>query len=529
MLSYHYFNNKKLLSVFLISLALCVFFVHGFPIYILDEAKNAEAAREMFGNGNRIIPFFNGELRTDKPPLHYFFMMLGYKLFGINPFGARFFSAVMGALTLTCTFYFVRKLRDEMHAVVTWVVLASALFFIQLFHQAVPDPYLVACVSIALFMFFDFYKTRNKATLFGFYILMGLGTLAKGPVAVALPGLVAFIFLWSKRILFTKKLFEFRPFLGMAIVLLIAMPWYLAVHKATDGAWTQGFFLEHNLNRFGGEMEGHGGIFLITWAFVILGLLPFSVFIIQGFANGWKERKNDFVFFSLIMSVVFILFFSISSTKLPNYTMPCYPFVAVLIASYLIKVFKGELSHKSTQWSLIALLIISVALPFAVYFVFSVEKQLMHLRWIGLWFSVVVIGAILALYFIKQKNPKSSFYALGLSWMLMGTILFSVIYPKLLTQNPVTKSSEFMKSQDAILVYKRMDAAYPFNYNRTFEITSSMAVVKDFLEKNPNGYVISNHKEALKEFQGLENIDVLLDYKALFENHKTVIIKRKTN
>nr|WP_293304666.1 hypothetical protein [Allomuricauda sp.] len=79
------------LLVFLLALAICTSFIGAYPIYILDEARNSEAAREMFVTGDIIVPYFNGQLRTDKPPLHYFFMMLGYKLFGVNAFGARFF------------------------------------------------------------------------------------------------------------------------------------------------------------------------------------------------------------------------------------------------------------------------------------------------------------------------------------------------------------------------------------------------------------------------------------------------------
>ncbi len=80
------------------------------PIYILDEAKNAQCAREMLQKGDWIVPTFNNELRTDKPPLHYFFMMLAYKVFGINEFAARFFSVVMGLLTVFLTYLFTKNI-----------------------------------------------------------------------------------------------------------------------------------------------------------------------------------------------------------------------------------------------------------------------------------------------------------------------------------------------------------------------------------------------------------------------------------
>ena len=85
-------NNQKAWIFAVFAAALVSFtFINAYPISILDEAKNAEAAREMLSSGNFLVPFFNGELRTDKPPLHYYFMILGYKLFGVTALGARFF------------------------------------------------------------------------------------------------------------------------------------------------------------------------------------------------------------------------------------------------------------------------------------------------------------------------------------------------------------------------------------------------------------------------------------------------------
>ena len=91
-------KNKTSFDVLIILAAglMCFTFLNSYPVSILDESKNVEAAREMIESGDYWIPKFNGELRTDKPPLHYYFMVIGMKLFGVNEFGVRFFSALMG-------------------------------------------------------------------------------------------------------------------------------------------------------------------------------------------------------------------------------------------------------------------------------------------------------------------------------------------------------------------------------------------------------------------------------------------------
>src|SRR5690606_33466479 len=94
---------------------------------------------------------------------------------------------------------------------ITAFLLCSAIFFVQEFHLAVPDPYLIFFVSFALFNFYDFYhirrlsevEARNSNLIFRknylswllFYTSLGLGVLAKGPVAIALPGLIILVFL----------------------------------------------------------------------------------------------------------------------------------------------------------------------------------------------------------------------------------------------------------------------------------------------------------------------------------------------
>lgn len=525
MKSFQLFKKISLWQVFLFSFLVCICFIFTYPIYILDEAKNSEAAREMLMSGNFIVPYFNEVLRTDKPPLHYFFMVLGYKIFGVNAFGARFFSAVFGALTLTGTFYYVKKLFSEELAQLTWFVLVSAFFFVQVFHQSVPDPYLIFFVSMAMYSFLDFYKNRKLSALLIAYVFIGFGTLSKGPVAIALPGLVLFMFLWMKKELFSKKLLNYKPFLAILIVLLVAVPWFYAVHKATNGAWTDGFFFKHNLNRFGSKMEGHGGIFIITWLFVILGLLPFSVYVVQSFIFGFKQRKNDLLLFAYIVSCVFVGFFSISQTKLPNYTMPSYPFIALLIAFFLQEQMQSDKGKKQLKLGLIILLILSILLPIGGFIALSIEEQLKPARWYSLFILIVTVGSGIALRLFNQDKVRKSLLIVGFSWVGLSFFLHGFIYPKLFKENPVSMAQEILPKNAKIIAYKRFDSAFPINFNQTFKVVDSLDEVEQFFKENPEGYVMSNDGSR-KDLLQL-NTEQVLHQKAVFENHHTLIVKKK--
>lgn len=522
------FQFSKFYSILmLLAIALlCFVNLGGHPIYILDEAKNAEAAREMFVNKDWLVPTFNGELRTDKPPLHYWFMMLGYQIFGVSAFAARFFSAIFGIMTLVSVFHFTRKFFDLKKAQLTLLVLLSSIFFIQEFHLAVPDPYLIFFIVFSLLNFYDFYLNGQRKSWWFFYLSMGFGVLAKGPVAIALPGLIVLIFLLIKRDFQWKTILRLNPFLGGLITLLVALPWFYLVHQATNGAFTQGFFIEHNVQRFGNEMEGHGGLPFVTWAFVLLGLLPFSFFMIQGFVLSWKKRKtNDFLLFSWIVAIVFIGFFSVSSTKLPNYPMPSYPFIAVLIGFYLHELIEKRTAIKSYQISLWVFLVISFLMPIAAYIVLTkVETQLFPARGTSIYLLVLPLGTFLSMYYARKKQVVKSILALGSSAMLLTFCLFQFVYPALLEQSPLVKSKEILQQHPNTIVYKGYDPAFLFNFERNFPVTDAKSEILQFIQQNPEAIIITKEK-ILRADWGNENIEILVQQKALFENYTLVIFK----
>ncbi|MEL6975468.1 MAG: glycosyltransferase family 39 protein [Bacteroidota bacterium] len=519
------FFKKESLWVFVFAFVLCIAFSGSYPIYILDESRNAAAAFEMLVRNDWIVPTFNNQLRTDKPPLHYFFMMLGYKLFGLNALGARFFSGLFGALLFLVTFQNVKKHLGSTVSLITVLVLGASVFFVQEFHLAVPDPYLIFFMVTGLFCLFNQYKTPNAKWFLSAYLSLGLGVLAKGPIAILLPGLIVLIFLLLNRSFNLRMIKRLNPFVGLFIVFLVAGPWYVLVHNATEGAWTQGFFFDHNMSRFSSEKEGHGGLFLLTFAYVLLGLLPFSVFFIQAMVQGWKSRKtNDFIFFSVVAVAATLVFFSVASTKLPNYPMPCYPFLAILIAFYLNRIRQGH-SAKSTYWSIGFLLLVSLALPIGGYFALANEASLSEHRYLALWLTITFVVGVCSLILYQKKESKAAFVTLSLGWMVLGIGLFGFVYPRLTSSSPVSVARNLIQEDAHVVVYKRFDSAFVINFQRTYPVLQTHQELQDFLETHPTALVLTNtrHPDDLKV---LEDLILLLEQKALFENHVTRIYKK---
>ncbi|HEX7379333.1 MAG TPA: glycosyltransferase family 39 protein [Pirellulales bacterium] len=217
-----------------------------------------------------------------------------------------------------------------------------------------------------------FPTASHLLALAGSYAAMGMAVLAKGPIGVMLPaaaiGLYALFTIpaveqgrhdehppgWLatlRRLLSTMAdrlrptcllaaLRLTRPLLGMVIVLAVAGPWYLAVGLRTEGAWLSGFFGKHNFERFLHPMEHHRGPFYYYPLIVMIGFFPWSLFLgpaVVYVRSRLRAAGDDRAAYWLLVSWIacYLGFFSLAATKLPNYIVPIYPALALLVGGWL--------------------------------------------------------------------------------------------------------------------------------------------------------------------------------------------------
>jgi hypothetical protein len=99
------------------------------------------------------------------------------------------------------------------------------------------------------------------------------------------------------------------------------------------------------------------------------------------------------------------VFYSISSTKLPNYAMPCYAFVAILLGSFINKAWE---ENKARLYPFIILLVINIALPIAAYLGIKKEVNTAGMENIAAFLLILTIAAIIAFYFMLKKNFRKA-------------------------------------------------------------------------------------------------------------------------
>ncbi|MBZ5597670.1 MAG: glycosyltransferase family 39 protein [Acidobacteriia bacterium] len=306
-----------------------------------DEPRYAQVAREMLARHDWITPTLGGKPWLEKPALYYWQAMLAYRVFGVSDWAARLPSAIDATLMVVATYLFLRRFRPGFHldgALMT----ASAAGVIGFARAASTDMPLAAAFAIGLLAWYAWYESGRKHYLAVFYMFVGFGMLAKGPVAPVLAAGVIAIFAAAKgeyRLIWRTL---WLP--GIVIFCTVTLPWYVAV-QMRNPEFFRVFILEHNLARFGSNLYHHKEPFWYYVPVILLGLVPWTVFMLAALgesARGWWVEKRQFLqsedalsAFLVIWLVVLVLFFSVSQSKLPGYIVPALPAGTLLLAEYL--------------------------------------------------------------------------------------------------------------------------------------------------------------------------------------------------
>ncbi|WP_075322708.1 ArnT family glycosyltransferase [Acidithiobacillus albertensis] len=373
-------------------------------LWDIDEPNNAQALKEMFAQHNFVLPLFNGTLRVAKPALNYWLMWGGVEVFGMNSWGLRMGSVLVGALFVLYLTVSTRRLIGSGPALLTGLVAATILHSQIIFRAAVPDPLLILFVSMSLISYlhaYQFPETRSFNILLS-YAAMALATVDEGPIGFLIPGLIIVVFLLLRGNLpYLWK--EGRLQWGLPLFLLIGLPWYVAVGVESHWRWDLGFLLRANISRYNAEMQGHQGPFFYYLLTIPLALLPWSVFLPQAMRPLWRKRKQlirqyPVDTFLLSWLLVWVIFFSISATKLPNYVWEAYPPLFIFLGRRFYQALSGEIPFRSRglYMSLSVLFSVGAALVYAGAIIVPAKiPPLGSLYYLGLPYAVSAVLAAL--------------------------------------------------------------------------------------------------------------------------------------
>jgi 4-amino-4-deoxy-L-arabinose transferase-like glycosyltransferase len=377
-------RNRLLLLQLGLVLGVCYFFfffgLGAFGLVGADEPRYAQIAREMFNRHDWIVPTLNGHPWLEKPVLLYWKMMNSYMFFGVEDWAARVPAAAHATALVVAIFFFMRRFRfaGELDAS---MIGASSAGMIGFGRGASTDMLLTAPFAMAMLSWWTWRQTGRKLWLLVFYGLLGLGALAKGPVSPALAVLIIGVYAAVRR---DGKLFlRSLSVPGFLLFFAITLPWYLAIqHRVPQ--FFRVFFLEHNLERFGTNLYQHSQPFWYYIPVFLLAMVPWTVFTLPALVEAGRsafkrlrgsietsaestEEDDNLTSFFFVWTIVPIVFFSISRSKLPGYILPAVPAAALLTADYLQRAHAVSRLKVALHALLCALLLVAALMaPFAM-------------------------------------------------------------------------------------------------------------------------------------------------------------------
>jgi len=231
-------------------------------------------------------------------------------------------------------------------------ILLTSVGFIVFARGASTDMPFSACytVALALLAVCAAGEARRTGKLIAAYFFLGLGVLAKGPVALLLcAGTVLLFWAFDERGGGIRRL-HFIWGLGAAVA--VAAPWFWLAFLQNGFAFIAVFVVNHNLARFVSAVHHHTEPFYYFIPVLLGLLLPWTGWALALGGRGiralkeWRAWQPAQVFLWSWMAFP-VLFFSLSESKLPGYVLVSLPPLAMLVARGQSRLF-GVAPHCKT-------------------------------------------------------------------------------------------------------------------------------------------------------------------------------------
>lgn len=382
--------NKAFTIVCVIAVMLTVPFLGLTDFYSKGEPREAVVAYTMVEHGNWILPINNGGDIPYKPPFFHWCIALFSLLQGhVSEFTSRLPSALALVAMSVGGFVFFAKRKNANMALLATLLSLTAFEVHRAGINCRVDMVNTAFMVGALFLMFRWWE-RGKHTMPWLAILcMSGATLTKGPVGMLLPCAVMGVFMLTQR----ESLWSTVWRLGLTALLSLVLPlcWYYAAYLQGGDEFLR-LVKEENIDRLLGKMayESHENPFWYNFVTLITGWLPYTLlFVFSLFVLPWKRfSKSGFlqsvrraepmqVFVWLAFGLI-LFFYCIPKSKRSVYLLPCYPFMAWLMAQYVVWLVANRLSAVKAYAWLMGVLGVVLSVAFVVLKTGVVPDTLFH-------------------------------------------------------------------------------------------------------------------------------------------------------
>jgi 4-amino-4-deoxy-L-arabinose transferase-like glycosyltransferase len=590
-------DMKHLLLILAVSATVMLTGLGSSRLWDDDEPRNAGCAREMLARGDWIVPWFNNELRAHKPVLTYWCIMASYLVLGESESSARLPSALAAIGTTLLTYAIGRRLFSKDAALWAGLILPTTMLFAMAGRIATPDSLLIFCVTLTMAVYVwtawparDADGERNHETherheteaggtasffprhwwqVAAIYAAMGLAVLAKGPVGLVLPMAIIGMFLlivswrmatptrglsegrmqfsprlrfglvWTGRLIghFFATAWSMRPLTALAVVALVAGPWYLAVGFQTDWKFLEEFFIKHNLERATGAMEGHRAGIWFYPVMLLVGFFPWSIFAIplavDTAATARQSRSERMaVVFLLCWIGVWLGAFTLAKTKLPSYATPCFPGVALLAGCFVQRLIRGELAVARYWPPLSFLCLTGIGLAASIVLPLVAIRYLPGDQWLGVLGAIPAAGGLAALVLWRMNRPAMAIAGVAGSAGVLMLGVFALgahVVDRHQRADRLLAAIHQTDEQPLVASFRVLEPGWVYYGRRPIrEIRESREEAAAFLADNPHALLITTerHWRGLSKAGVSPDLVVLASVDRFLKDDRLVVIGR---
>ncbi|MCS0501344.1 ArnT family glycosyltransferase [Ancylobacter mangrovi] len=429
----HVWRARLLLVLFFLACVLPGFFT--LPVIDRDEARFAQATRQMVESGDFITPRLGDEPRYKKPIGIYWLQAAAVEMTGMGaqaPIWAyRIPSLLAACLAVLLTHAVGLRLFGARAAFWGAILLAACIVLGGESRLAKTDATLLACAVAGQFVLARLYLARGERLALSWPLLfwgaMGASILIKGPIAPMLAAFTAIgVSLWDRDWRWLKGL---RPLVGVPLMLAIVLPWLIAIAAHSGADFFHEAIGKDLLGKVAAGQESHGAPPGAHLAAFLVIFWPGAALAVSAIPWVWANRAEPAVRFCLAWIVPFWIVFELTATKLPHYTLPAYPAIALLAGAALAS---GRLDRPS--WWMRTLVVMAavggIVSGLALAGAFYWFESRVPAEAVVLAILAAAIGAIV-IWQAVRASMASAYRVLLAQAIVLYTLGFGVVAPRL--------------------------------------------------------------------------------------------------
>jgi 4-amino-4-deoxy-L-arabinose transferase-like glycosyltransferase len=395
------------------------------PLLDRDEPRFSQATREMIQRGEWVVPYFNAEYRFDKPVLTYWLMRVPYLLFGTSEWTARLHTVVSGVFLVLVTYLWGRQWYGARAGFLAGLGLLTCLQMMIHGRIAVADMPLILCIALSHWALWRllYNEGSSRSAFWLLYGSMGIGFLAKGPLAIIVPlvSLLLYRFLLHRRPIEWSRL---QWWWGIPLFLAIIAPWGLLALTKTSGLfWDQGMqyhVIDRGIEVFNERRFVFGFYFLTVWG----SLFPWSLWLPAWIRDNLVRPDARQAFLVAWFLGPFLIFF-FYATQLPHYILPGFPaFFLLLFRSGSLPAIRDRISLYVYQLLRVLFRLLAMAMLAVAFWIHVYMEEAAGVALIFAAVAFLLIDALLLADSVRRQRGLllcGAFLALVLGWHWLGS------------------------------------------------------------------------------------------------------------